>query len=188
MPDATPGVPETLYVNTTATLEFVDPRFPPSDGWSAELVVRGAAVVTLTGSAVGGSRFQFEVAADTFNSAAIGSAEWTIIVSRATPAVERVVAAAGRTSIAEDPAAALAVPGGVTTHAERMLAAIEAVLERRATTDQQAYTIDGRSLTRMGFDELVRARELYRRKVQTEATLAARGLSRSPMKVRTRLA
>ena len=55
------------------------------------------------------------------------------------------------------------------THATRVLAAIEAVLERRATKDQESYTIDGRSLSRTPISELLLLRNLYRREVQLEA-------------------
>jgi hypothetical protein len=47
------------------------------------------------------------------------------------------------------------------SHAEKMLAAIEAVLEGRATTDIEAYTIGGRSVTKMKADELTKWRGLY---------------------------
>ncbi|RYH04121.1 hypothetical protein EU805_01750 [Salipiger sp. IMCC34102] len=52
------------------------------------------------------------------------------------------------------------------SHAQRMLDAIEAVLERRATLDQESYTIGGRSLVRTPIGELKSLRESYRREVQ----------------------
>ena len=51
------------------------------------------------------------------------------------------------------------------SHAQRMLDAIEAVLEKRATLDQQSYTIAGRSLVRTPIVELKALRDEYRREV-----------------------
>lgn len=54
------------------------------------------------------------------------------------------------------------------SHAQRVLAAIEAVLERRATVDQQSYGIEGRSLARMPIGDLLRFRDRYRAEVAAE--------------------
>ena len=54
------------------------------------------------------------------------------------------------------------------THARRTLDAIEAVIENRATTDQQNYAIGGRSLTRMSIDELFKFRDRYKIEVALE--------------------
>jgi hypothetical protein len=51
------------------------------------------------------------------------------------------------------------------THAEKVLAAIEALIEGRATKDVSSYSIAGRSLTRMTPDELVKWRSTYRAEV-----------------------
>ncbi len=72
------------------------------------------------------------------------------------------------------------------THARRMLAAIEAVLEKRASSDQQSYSIGGRSLARTPIPDLIRLRAMYRREVAAEER-AERFGSLSPAKVRVRL-
>jgi hypothetical protein len=51
------------------------------------------------------------------------------------------------------------------SHAQRMLCAIEAVLEKRASLDQQSYTIAGRSLVRTPILELQTMRDAYRKEV-----------------------
>lgn len=48
---------------------------------------------------------------------------------------------------------------------ERMLAAIEARLEGRISSDHQRYTVDGRSLDRIPILELQALRDKYRREV-----------------------
>lgn len=57
----------------------------------------------------------------------------------------------------------------VRTHARKVLDNIEAVIENRATSDQSAYTINGRSLTRMTIDELIKLRAYYKEIVNKEA-------------------
>jgi hypothetical protein len=54
------------------------------------------------------------------------------------------------------------------THARKVLDAIEAVIENRATLDQQEYTIGSRHLKRMTAAELVAFREKYRGLVAQE--------------------
>lgn len=55
--------------------------------------------------------------------------------------------------------------GSTLTHAERMLAAIEAALEGRITDDYKSLKINNREITKHSFDELRRLREYYRAEV-----------------------
>ena len=50
----------------------------------------------------------------------------------------------------------------VQSHARKVLSAIEAVIEGRASVDQSSYSIAGRSLSRMSIDELFLFRDRYR--------------------------
>lgn len=67
------------------------------------------------------------------------------------------------------------------THARRVLEAIEAVIEGRATLDQQEYTIGNRNLKRMPIADLLVLRDRYRTEVanQDAAERAAAGLGDS---------
>jgi hypothetical protein len=51
------------------------------------------------------------------------------------------------------------------THSEIMLDKIETILEGKADSDVSNYSIAGRSLTKMTFDELMVARDRYRQEV-----------------------
>jgi hypothetical protein len=48
------------------------------------------------------------------------------------------------------------------SHAEKMIAKIESVLHGKADADVSSYSINGRSLTKMSFQELLEARNFYR--------------------------
>jgi hypothetical protein len=56
------------------------------------------------------------------------------------------------------------------THAEIMVAKIQSILEGKADSDVSSYSIAGRSLSKMTFDELITARDNYRRELQQELT------------------
>ena len=59
------------------------------------------------------------------------------------------------------------------THVKKTLDAIEAVIEGRATSDQQSYTIMGRSLTRIPIAELMVFREKYKAEYSREVNAEA---------------
>lgn len=50
-------------------------------------------------------------------------------------------------------------------HAEKMITKIETILEGKADSDVSNYSIAGRSISKMSFDELLAARDLYRREL-----------------------
>jgi len=55
------------------------------------------------------------------------------------------------------------------SHAQRVIDAIEAVIEGRSTRDQQEMWIDGEKLVRTPFEELIRIRARYRHEISSEA-------------------
>jgi hypothetical protein len=54
------------------------------------------------------------------------------------------------------------------THAEKVLDALEALIEGKATVDQQSYSVGGRSVTRLTPAELAEWRDKYRREVSAQ--------------------
>ena len=58
------------------------------------------------------------------------------------------------------------------THAKKVLDAIEAVIEGRATIDQSSFSLGGRSLSRMSVDELMTFRDRYKAEYLKEVKLA----------------
>jgi len=72
------------------------------------------------------------------------------------------------------------------THAQKVLAAIEALLEGRAAHDAEQYAINGISLTKMNILELLKWRDKYRIEINNEQRLAASGASRLSGRIITR--
>lgn len=58
------------------------------------------------------------------------------------------------------------------THAKKVLDAIEAVIEGRATIDQSSFSLGGRSLSRMSIDELMTFRDRYKTEYLKEVKLS----------------
>lgn len=54
------------------------------------------------------------------------------------------------------------------SHAQIMVDKIESILEGKADADVASYSINGRSLTKMSFDDLIRARDFYRKEYKKE--------------------
>ena len=75
------------------------------------------------------------------------------------------------------PNLAVLLTGDLRSGVKRTLDAIEAVIERRATSDQQSMTINGRSLTRIPLPELIVLRDKYKAEYQQE--LMAEQLART---------
>jgi FtsP/CotA-like multicopper oxidase with cupredoxin domain len=73
-----------------------------------------------------------------------------------------------------------------STHAQRVLSAIEAVLEKRATQDQERYKINNRELWRTPIPELLTLRDRYRAQVKMEARAKRGDLFGTAVRVRFR--
>lgn len=54
------------------------------------------------------------------------------------------------------------------SHAEIMITKIESILQGKADADVSSYSINGRSLTKMSFQDLIDARNFYRQEHQKE--------------------
>lgn len=92
-----------------------------------------------------------------------GQYEWTAYVVKTG---DRQKVASGRLTVLADLANATVIDS--RSHAVKVLAAIEAVIEGRASKDQESYSINGRSLSRTSLTDLLEFRRTYRAEVQLE--------------------
>lgn len=79
----------------------------------------------------------------------------------------------GLLHVLPDPFAASPAVLDRRSHALRMVSAIEAVLERRASKDENGYEVEGMRLDRHSVDDLLRLLRKYRREVRRETRRAA---------------
>lgn len=132
--------------------------WPASGSWVLTYRLRPAAggtSVLLTADAA----FAVAVAPAASALYAAGAWLWTAMVGNGT---DRHTVGEGRITVRPDPAAATATDA--RSWAERTLEAVEAVLAGRATADHEAYSIEGRSVTRIPIAEL----RTWRARLKTE--------------------
>jgi hypothetical protein len=108
--------------------------------------------------------YYVEVASSTTASYSVGDYNWDAFITR-TADSQRFRIDNGKTKIVPNLANTNA---DTRSHAKKVLDAIEAVIEGRASQDQMSYSIAGRSLSRMSIDDLLKFRDRYRSEYMTE--------------------
>lgn len=134
----------------------MSPANHPAPAWTITLHLRGPSQIDLTG-APDGAGFTFAATAATTAGWAPGEYWWTL---RATNGADVVEIERGTMAVLPDLAAVSSPHDGRTAN-EKALAAIDAVLAKRATIDQQRYTINNRELWRTPIADLIKLRAFY---------------------------
>ena len=133
----------------------------PASTWTLAYTLLHAtlAKITITASADGDDHSVDESAATTAAWAA-GTYNWKAFVTNV--AIRHQV---DEGQIIIEPDYASLTNYDARVHAEKVLAAIEAVIEGRATKDQESYTIEGRTLQRTPIPDLIVLRDKYKAEV-----------------------
>ena len=136
----------------------------PNDEYTATYVARvtggGASELQIVGVASGSAYlFTADSAATALYDA--GYYHWQLEISRNSDG-NRVVVAIGAFTVLVDLDVNNSDP---RTHAEIMLTKIESLLQGRADSDVSNYSIQGRSLTKLSIDELIKWRDYYNAEV-----------------------
>ena len=136
----------------------------PTATHSAEYVARitsgGSDEIKLAGTEATGY-YLFTADSDTSSDFAVGRYHWQLEITE-TASGNRLVIERGEFEAIPDLDVNQADP---RIHSEIMLAKIETILEGKADSDVGSYSIAGRSLTKMTFDELMIARDRYKSEV-----------------------
>ena len=171
--------PDVIAAGLSRRVEFQSDIYP-APTWSVTAHFRGPSTADF--AAVGNDLVHvFDLTSE--QTGALISGLYDVSV-RATDGASVVEIEAGRLEVTPDITQASAGhdPRG---HAEKVLAAVEAVLEGRATKDQAAYSINGRSLTLTPIMDLLKLRDRYKREVaDLRSNGANRALIRRQVKVR----
>lgn len=147
-------------LNFSAVVTLPDNMAP---AWTVTAVMRGAGVITLTATG-DGSTFTFAVPGETTAGWPQGP-YWVSI--RATKGADVIEVGKRKIDIAPDLANAEAGFDGRSQN-EIALAAIQAVMAKRATIDQQKYTINNRELWRTPIADLLKLHSFYATAVRRE--------------------
>lgn len=166
MTDAT-QIPATLVAGDTWSWTDADAfASHPAPDWSLNYVLRpvtGGAAITIVAT-WGDDEYRLTRAAVDTAADAPGEYEWVSLAFHDANG-ERVRLATGRTCVLPDPVSA---SGDLRSNAERILAAIDATIEGRATKDAESYSIEGRSIARTPIADLMQLRSIYERRVAAE--------------------
>tara|TARA_R100001163_G_scaffold13877_1_gene12872 strand:- start:216 stop:845 length:630 start_codon:yes stop_codon:yes gene_type:complete len=114
------------------------------------------------------STYYIEVGSSTTASYATGDYIWEAYITRSADS-ERIMVDSGRTEITTNLANTNA---DLRSHAKKVLDAIEAVMENRASMDQSSMSIAGRSLSRTPLPDLLELRDRYKAEYLKEIKLA----------------
>lgn len=140
--------------------------YPPAS-FSAEYIARitggGSNEIALAGTGIDGA-YLFTVDSATSADFEPGYYHWQLEITE-TATGNRLVVDRGTFTAIVDLDENQADP---RTHAEIMVSKIQSILEGKADSDVSNYSIAGRSLTKMTFEELISARDVYRREFQQE--------------------
>jgi hypothetical protein len=150
----------TAGLSFSASVAFAD---YPAPTWTMQLHLRGPAQIDLTATA-GGTSHKFTADAAATTAWAPGT-YWFAL--RATDGDDVKEAATGQLVVLPDLAAVTGTYDGRTQN-EIALASISAVLAKRATQDQQKYTINNRELWRTPIADLLKLRAFYAAAVRRE--------------------
>jgi hypothetical protein len=186
--EAQEGEPETVTVGDfiqwkkTALAGHYDPTL-----YTATYVARisggGNAEIQIEGTD-GGGYFYFAVSSVDSANFISGYYYWQLEIVRNSDS-ERVVVDRGNFTTVDDLDVNQADP---RSHAEIMLTKIESLLSGRADADVSSYSIAGRSLSKLSFQELIDAKAYYQGEVNKERReqdiKAGRGAGKSTIQVR----
>jgi hypothetical protein len=160
---------QAISENDNGTVETTDIK--ASEGWTLKYVAVGRlGVVSITASADtdNADDFKFTATAATTAAYVAGDYQWQIVATKTTT---RYTIATGIVTVTDNIAGRSAAYDN-RSHAKKVLDAIEAIIEGRASADQQSYTIAGRSLTRTPMQDLMRLRAMYKAEYDAEVSAA----------------
>jgi hypothetical protein len=142
-------------------------NYTPADGWTLKfrLVPRVSGTAILLTSAASDGLHRVQVGPTTTDDWTAGEYSWYSWVEKAGASYS---VGQGQVTIKPDPRTTSA-PLDNRSHARKTLEAIEAVIEGRATKDQQEYSIGDRTLKRMPIADLLKFRDRYRGEANAEA-------------------
>lgn len=140
------------------------PAYPASSSWSLIVYLRGPTSIDITSTAEG-NQHTFHISAETTKNYKAGHYGYSLRAIHISGLVEEIDA--GSIEIKAD-LASINEQADLRSHAQKTLSALEAVIEGRATLDQERYRINNRELYRTPLDILIKLRNQYRAEAARE--------------------
>jgi hypothetical protein len=148
-------------------------QFPNSEGWTARYDITGPTIIALTGAYQSATQQDlFTASAATTAAYVAGDHNWVLrFVGSGTYAGQLFAVASGPLLILPN----YATSSAAVSHAEKVLASIEAAIEARTSGDIESYSIAGRAFTKIPMERLLAMRGIYRHLVFQERNPGASG-------------
>lgn len=163
---------EVVSVNDDGTEETTDIK--ASEGWTLKFVAvgkLGIVSITATADTDNPDDFSFTASATTTGAYVAGDYRWQLVATYGSGASAiRYTVAEGWVTITDNIAGRSAAYDN-RSHAKKVLDAIEAVMEGRASKDQESYSIAGRTLSRTPIPDLIKLRQTYKAEHDAEVAL-----------------
>jgi len=140
----------------------------PASEWTLKYKFAGPAGAFEITAVADGSDYSASATAAATALYPVGEYAWVAVVEKGSgESLQRRIVDTGTSEVKEGPAEYIA---GLDkrSHAKKVLDAIEAVILGRATNDQLAYTINGRSLQKTPLPDLLRLRSQYQAEYKRE--------------------
>ena len=158
---------QAISENDNGTTESVSIK--ASEGWALKFTAVGpAGIIAINAAAEDTDDFKFTAAAAVTAAYVAGLYSWQITATKTTT---RYTIAEGIITLKDNIAGRAALYDN-RSHAKKVLDAIEAVIEGRASQDQMGYTIAGRSLSRTPLPDLLKLRATYKSEYADEQATA----------------
>lgn len=152
-----------IHIGDTIDETISLPNYPAGDGWSLKIVITNSANKYVIESTADGDDHSIDVAGgggtDTWTA---GKYRW---VAFAIKDGKRQRISSGDIEVLPD---VEALAADLRSHAEKVLEAIEAVIEGKASTDDYDTTVNGKRLVRYNYEELLKLRNQYRAEVKAQ--------------------
>lgn len=156
--------PLEITAGDSLSWSIYDADYLPADGWTLKYALRGPVAIDFASTPDGDSH-TVNVPGSVSKDYGPGSYSWARYFEKADGT--RATRATGRITIKPDLVAVEGIYDG-RSHAEKVLEAIERVIEGRASTGDQEVTIDGNRLVKMSVTELIALRQKYRAELRAE--------------------
>ena len=160
-----PRIPDTIYAGDSLSWTEMAGEYP-SPVWTLHYAIRGASALDLD-STPSGTDHAFTATATQTANLAPGRYSWQSFVSDGTG--ERYTIATGTLTVRPNLAVQTAGFDG-RSHAQKVLDAIEATMEGRATKSQESMQINNRQIQYLKPEELIKWRSFYKSEVAREKT------------------
>ena len=152
--------PTKLFAGANWAWETTVPGYSAADGYSIEYILANASSTISFVDDATATGETFSISLDPATTAAYAPGDYTWYLF-AVGNGERVHVSSGAVEVLPDISDG-STPLDGRSHVKKTLDALEAMIEGKASKDQQSYSVAGRSLSRMSPDELLKWRARYR--------------------------